>query len=286
MAYLLLVTLLWSFSFSLIGEYLAGQVDSDFAVLVRVLIALAVFLPFARWRDLPRPLLAGFWLAGALQFGVTYLCLYRAFAMLTVPEVLLFTVLTPIYITMLDDLLSRHFNPWALAAALVAVGGGAVIRYNPLQGSYLTGFALLQLANIAFAAGQVLCRRLLLKYPVQTGLHQFFAHFFLGALLVASLSFSLFGNADKMPTTALQWGVLLWMGLLATALGMYCWTRGSTQVSAGTLAVLNELHVPVGLVINLLIWNHQANLIRLAAGGALILASLGVNRIGRKGFAG
>jgi drug/metabolite transporter (DMT)-like permease len=36
---LLTVTLLWAFSFSLIGEYLAGQVDSDFAVLARVLVA-------------------------------------------------------------------------------------------------------------------------------------------------------------------------------------------------------------------------------------------------------
>ena len=36
MPYLLTVTLLWAFSFSLIGEYLAGQVDSDFAVLARV----------------------------------------------------------------------------------------------------------------------------------------------------------------------------------------------------------------------------------------------------------
>lgn len=33
MRYLLFVTVLWAFSFNLIGEYLAGQVDSYFAVL-------------------------------------------------------------------------------------------------------------------------------------------------------------------------------------------------------------------------------------------------------------
>ena len=95
MPYLVLVTILWAFSFSLIGQYLAGQVDSDLAVLVRVAIAAAVFIPFTRWRGLPARLLGGFWLAGALQFGITYLCLYRSFTVLTVPEVLLFTVLTP-----------------------------------------------------------------------------------------------------------------------------------------------------------------------------------------------
>ena len=145
MPYLVTVNLLWAFSFSLIGEYLAGRVDSDFAVLVRVAIAALVFVPIMRWRGLPGRLVGGLWLAGALQFGVTYLCLYRSFAVLTVPEVLLFTVLTPIYVTLLDDALARRFNPWALLAALVAVAGGVAIRFQPLEGDYLMGFLLLQL---------------------------------------------------------------------------------------------------------------------------------------------
>ena len=39
MGYLLFVTLIQAFSFSLIGVYLAGHVDSYFAVLVRVVLA-------------------------------------------------------------------------------------------------------------------------------------------------------------------------------------------------------------------------------------------------------
>lgn len=281
MPYLLAVTVLWAFSFSLIGEYLAGRVDSDFAVLARVAVAALVFLPFTLWRGLPRRLLAGFWLAGALQFGVTYLCLYRSFQVLTVPEVLLFTVLTPIYVTLLDDALARRFSPWALVAALVAVGGGVVIRFERLEGEYLIGFLLLQLANLTFAAGQVLCRQLLMRYPTEQPLHRFFGHFFLGALVLVVPSFLLFGNPDKLPSTALQWGILLWMGLFATALGLFWWVKGSVKVDAGTLAVMNELHVPAGLVVNLLIWNRDADLPRLAVGGAIILASLWLNRLGR-----
>lgn len=281
MRYLLVVTLLWAFSFSLIGEYLAGRVDSDFAVLARVAIAAVIFLPFTQWRGLPRPLLVGFWLAGALQFGITYICLYRSFAVLTVPEVLLFTVLTPIYVTLLDDALARRFNPWSLIAALVAVGGGVIIRFDRLEGDYLLGFVLLQIANATFAAGQVLCRRLLLRYPVEQPLHRFFGHFFLGAMVLALPAFLLFGDSARLPQTAVQWGVLVWMGLFATALGMFWWVKGSVQVNAGTLAVLNELHVPAGLVVNLLIWNRDADLPRLAAGGAVILASLWISRLGR-----
>ncbi|WP_027908300.1 carboxylate/amino acid/amine transporter [Pseudomonas sp. URMO17WK12:I4] len=285
MPYLLAVTVLWAFSFSLIGEYLAGRVDSDFAVLARVAVAALVFLPFTLWRGLPRRLLAGFWLAGALQFGVTYLCLYRSFQVLTVPEVLLFTVLTPIYVTLLDDALARRFSPWALVAALVAVGGGVVIRFERLEGEYLIGFLLLQLANLTFAAGQVLCRQLLMRYPTEQPLHRFFGHFFLGALVLVVPSFLLFGNLDKLPSTALQWGILLWMGLFATALGLFWWVKGSVKVDAGTLAVMNELHVPAGLVVNLLIWNRDADIPRLALGGAIILASLWLNRLGRRRLA-
>lgn len=282
MPYLVLVTVLWAFSFSLIGEYLAGQVDSDFAVLVRVVIATTVFIPFTRWRGLPVRLLAGFWLAGALQFGITYLCLYRSFNVLTVPEVLLFTVLTPIYVTLLDDGLAKRFNPWGLFAALVAVTGGIIIRFKNIEGEYLIGFLLLQIANATFAAGQVLCRQLLKRYPTEQPMHRFFGHFFLGALVLTIPSFLLFGDTGRLPQTITQWGVLVWMGLFATALGMFWWIKGSIQVDAGTLAVMNELHVPAGLLVNLLIWNHDANLPKLALGGAVIIASLWINRLSRK----
>ena len=50
MGYLLFVTLIQAFSFSLIGEYLAGHVDSYFAVLVRVVLARA-----DAWINPPRP---------------------------------------------------------------------------------------------------------------------------------------------------------------------------------------------------------------------------------------
>jgi len=48
MNYLIAVTLLWAVSFSLIGEYLAGQVDSYFSVLTRILLAGLIFVPLLR----------------------------------------------------------------------------------------------------------------------------------------------------------------------------------------------------------------------------------------------
>ena len=185
MPYLAAITLVWALSFNLIGVFLAGHVDSDFAVLTRVALAGLVFLPFTRWRGLARGRIVGTVLAGALQFGLTYLCLYRSFRFLSVAEVLLFTIFTPIYVTLLDDLLQRRFQPRAFAAALVAVLGSLVIRYDHIDSNALAGFMLLQLANVTFAAGQVGYRYVVRRYPSDLPQYRSFGYFFLGALLVA-----------------------------------------------------------------------------------------------------
>ncbi len=277
MAYLVIITLLWAFSFSLIGEYLSGQVDNDFAVLTRVLLAGLVFVPLLRWRGLPRGLSGGMVLVGVLQFGVTYLCLYRSFGYLTVPEVLLFTITTPIYVALIDDALYRRFSPVALAAALLAVAGAAVIRYDGVTGEFLTGLMLIQIANAAFAAGQVGYKHLYRRYPVDVPGHRVFGYFFLGGALVSVPSFVFFGDASMLPETALQWGVLAWLGLVATGAGLFFWNRGACLVDGGTLAVMNNALIPAGLVVNLVIWNRDADLMRLALGGVIIAAALWLN---------
>lgn len=277
MNYLIFVTLLWAFSFSLIGEYLAGQVDSDFAVLSRVILAGLLFLPLTKFRGLPRTLISGVTLVGVLQFGVTYLCLYRAFGYLSVPEILLFTITTPIYVALIDDSLFRRFSPVSLLAALIAVGGAAVIRYDGITEDFFIGFVLIQLANFAFAAGQVGYKHLLRQHPNTGPAYQHFFYFYIGALLIAGPSFFIFGNTQMMPTTLTQWGVLLWLGIAASGAGLYFWNQGARRVDAGTLAVMNNALVPAGLIVNLVIWNRDVDLLRLALGGAIIAGSLWVN---------
>lgn len=48
-------------------------------------------------------------------------------------------------------------------------------------------------------------------------------------------------------------------------------------MNAGALAVMNNALVPAGLVVNLVIWNHDVNLPKLLLGGALIAFSLWFN---------
>ncbi|MBL3558443.1 MULTISPECIES: DMT family transporter [Marinobacter] len=277
MGLLVFVTILWAFSFSLIGEFLAGQVDSDFAVLTRVVLGALVFLPFTRWRGVPGGLKLGVLVTGMLQFGITYLCLYRSFSYLTVPEVLLFTIFTPLYVTLIDDALYRRFSPVALVAAAIATLGAGIIRYDGLSQGFITGFLLLQVANFTFAAGQVGYKHTMMRFPTSVPAYRTFGYFFFGALIIALPSFLIFGDASRLPTTSLQWGVLAWLGLAASGAGLFLWNRGACVVDAGTLAIMNNALVPAGLLVNLLIWNRDADLLRLALGGSVIAFSLWVN---------
>ena len=281
MRYLLIVTVLWAFSFSLIGEYLSGRVDSYFAVLSRIAIAGLLFLPLTRWRGHAAGFVGTMLVIGALQFGVTYVCLYLSFSVLTVPEVLLFTILTPLHITLIEDALNRRFNPWALLAAAVAVVGAGIIRYDGISHDFLFGFVLLQIANFTFAAGQVLYKHLMARYPSNEPQYRRFGFFYVGALLIALPAFWMLGNPQKLPSTPVQWGVLAWLGVVASGLGMYWWNKGASLVDAGTLAVMNNALIPAGLLVNLLIWNQQADLLRLGLGALVIAASLPLVKLGR-----
>jgi len=278
MRYLIFITCIWAFSFSLIDVYLAGSVDGDFAVLSRVILAGLIFLPMTKWHGLPTQLKLGTTVVGGLMIGITYLCLYRSFLYLTVPEVLLFTVTTPLYVSLIDDAINKKFSPVALIAAIIAVIGAGYIRYDGITESYLTGFILIQTANLAFAAGQVGYANLVRRYPVEVPQHRFFGYFFLGGLLIAGPSFLIFGDASMLPATTTQWGVLLWLGIVASGLGLFLWNKGGTMVDAGTLAIMNNALIPAGILVNILFWNKDADLIRLVIGGLLILLSLWINR--------
>lgn len=269
-----LVTAVWAFSFSLIGVYLAGEVDSYIAVFIRMVLAFLLFLPLLRPRALPASRALALMGIGALQIGVMYLFLYHAFLFLAVPELLLFTIFTPLYVTLIDELLlgRRHLpGRWWLAAA-VAVLGAAVIRYDRVSPGFLTGFALIQAANLCFAAGQVAYRRLPLEDVREQS--QVFGFFFLGASLVTGLASLLFADLSKLPDSAFEWGILLWLGLAASGLGYLGWNVGARWVNTGQLATMNNALIPAGILVNFAFWNQNVDWARLAIGGAIILLSV------------
>ena len=290
MFYLSAVTLLWAFSFSLIGVYLSGQVDSWFAVLMRIALASLVFLPFLKFNNISGKLIIKLMAIGGIQLGLMYCFYYQSFLLLTVPEVLLFTVFTPIYVTLIYDLLKGRFSPWYLVTALIAVAGAAIIKFSGINQNFVLGFLVVQGANLCFAIGQVGYKFVMEKEAAEIPQRTIFGYFYLGALVVASIAFLLMGNLNKLPTTATQWGILIYLGVIASGLGYFVWNKGACLVNAGALAIMNNALVPAGLIVNILIWNRDVDYPRLIIGGIVILFSLWANetwikRLAQKSYA-
>lgn len=277
MLILVAVTFLWAFSFSLIGVYLAGQVDAWFSVLMRVSLATIVFLPFLKLRQIELKVALQLMVCGAFQLGIMYGFYYQSFLYLSVPEVLLFTVMTPIYITLLNDLLDRRLNIGFIISALLAVVGAISIRYQGIDEGFIKGLLIVQGANLCFAAGQVGYKRIIAKERPDLPQRTVFGWFFIGALAVVIPCYLALGNPEKLPTTTLQWSILTYLGVVASGLGYFAWNKGATLVNVGALAVANNLLIPAGILVNVIFWNRDADIVRLGIGASIILLALLVN---------
>ncbi len=273
MYYLIFVTIVWSFSFSFIAVYLSGQVDTWFAVVMRVLLAFITFIPFLRFKNVSIKQMLLLMGVGACQLGIMYFFYYNSFQYISVPEVLLFTISTPIYVTIIYDLLQGHrLRLNYLLTAIIAVIGAAIIRYDHISRDFIIGFLLIQGANIVFALGQVGYKRIMELYPLPQ--HQAFAWVYFGAIVVATIGWLLFGNADKLPTTQLQWGIIIWLGVVASGLCYFLWNLGATKVDSGTLAIMNNLVIPTGILVNVIIWHQSIDWGRFSVGSAVIVFAL------------
>jgi drug/metabolite transporter (DMT)-like permease len=286
MPLLLLATLLWALSFGLIKRELGG-LDPNFVAWTRMALALPLLLPFVRWRELsswpgpPWRSAAKLVAIGAVQYGLMYTGYLAAFGFAQAHEVALFTVTTPLYVSLLHDAWARRFDPVNLGLALLAVVGAVVLqpRSWTLAGAWL-GFALVQAANLCFALGQIAYRGVRRQAP-QVRDHAVFAWLYLGGLLVTTVTVSLADSWSELGhIDGRQTWTLLYLGLVASGAAFFLWNRGAVTAPAGALAVFNNLKIPLAVAAALTIFGEHADLVRLALGGGLMLiaASLAAGR--------
>jgi drug/metabolite transporter (DMT)-like permease len=298
MSALILVSFIWAFSFGIIKNYLPG-VDSSFVSFVRLLISFLVFLPFLytarisprspstrlraghegtkgtwggiKWQDILK-----YVFIGAIQFGFMYLAYIHSFRYLKAYQVAFFTVFTPLFVTLLDDLLEKRFRALFLAAAGLAVIGTAIIVYQEAPLSDLTaGFWLVQASNLCFAVGQVLYRRF--RLPRGAKDRDVFGWMYLGAVLVTLMPAGMASGWTRPSLSAVNWAALFYLGAVASGLGFFLWNVGARKVNAGALAVLNNLKVPLGAFVSILVFRESADWMRVTAGTAIILGALVLN---------
>ena len=273
MAYLLIVSLVWAFSFGLIGNQLGG-LPSAWLAWIRLGLSAAIFLPFVR--RVPAKTGLALFAIGAVQFGLMYLAYMTSFRCLKSHEVALFTITTPIFVAALNDLFGRKFRPRNLIAASLAVAGAGIILWKGVSSAApLIGLLLVQASNLCFAAGQLAYRAVMARLDNPVPDHRVFFWLHLGglaSLTPMALPIAL-AKTHPAPTLA-QLAILAYLGLIASGICFFLWNRGARLVSAGQLAVMNNLKIPLGVAVSLLIFRETAGLATLLAGALLIAVAL------------
>ncbi|MCL2104155.1 MAG: EamA family transporter [Kiritimatiellaeota bacterium] len=268
---LILASLIWSLSFGMIGNVLADLPPAGLAM-IRLAVAAAVFLPFVRPASVRiHAALVGI---GALQFGIMSLAYTGSFRYLKSHEVALFTVMTPVYVAVISDCFQRRFNALNLGAAAVAVtGAGVVLWQGGAPEVSLVGFLLVELSNLCFALGQLLYRELFARAERPLTDRQSFFWLYLGGF-AATLPLGLRDVGFVTAMTGPQWLALAHLAVVASGLSFFLWNSGARKVSAGTLAVMNNLKIPLGVLASLLIFRERINLGGLLAGLLLMAVAL------------
>jgi drug/metabolite transporter (DMT)-like permease len=275
MLYLFAASLLWAFSFGLIGSRLAGE-DAPSVAAMRLLLAFLLFVPFLR-AGLKR---FGFFtallllLVGAVQFGCMYVAYMTAYGSLKGHQVGLMTTFTPLLVMLFSGIpRGRAQVVWLVACAHAVVGAAIAVESWSMKGGAWSGVMWIQLSNICFAAGQVAYRRLM--RGVEGGRDwESLSIMYMGALLVALAWAIPRGFPMTLTLSVGQWLAVVYLGLIPAGLGFFLWNSGARRARAGQLAVMNNVKIPLAVLCSLLIFREQATPWRITVSLTLLATAL------------
>ena len=258
MIYLILVSILWSFSFGIIKYGLSG-IDSSFISLMRNLIAFLFFASLTLYNFKKFIFDIKLILIGAIQFGLMYVLYIQSYQYLPAYLIATFTITTPIFIGIFSQLLqNKSFSLSGIFSILLVVLGSLMMRFNivnPLD--YWLGFFLIQCANICFAIGQIMFKKWYSKNTSVDIIYNFSQMFF-GAVLITSM-FSIINSTNIGMLNTYNLFALLFLGLFSTGFGFLVWNLGSLQVSNERLAVMNNVVIPIAIFNSFLIFGEAIN---------------------------
>ena len=267
MIYLIIATICFSSSFGLIKSNLT-TLPSEFVVFIRLLLAMLFFIPFTKKINNKKNIIAFF--IGIIQFGVMYLCFIKAFKFLQGNEIAILTTTTPIFVALWSIIFGERFRLIYIVCILMSVlGAGIIVWQNISFDMIVKGVILMESSNCAFALGQVLWK----KYISDTSA-KYMCSAYLGATLFVIPFLLINTNILNISINIKQIISLLYLGLIPTGLGFWMWNRGSINVKYSTLAVMNNLKIPLGVLFSIFIFNEKIVTTNFLIGGSIIVLSI------------
>ena len=265
MSYLIIVSILWSFSFGII-KYGLGGVDSSYISFIRSLIAFLFFSSISIYNIKKFSFDLKLVIIGAIQFGLMYVFYIQSYAYLPAYLIATFTITTPIFVGLASKFIFKEqISKNGIYAIILVLIGSFLMRMNivnPLN--YWIGFLLIQFANFFFASGQILFKEWNAKNDSKDIVHNF-SQLFLGATLITSI-FYFFSINNSYELTSINLFTLIFLGLISTGLGFLFWNIGSLKVSNEKLAVMNNLIIPLAVLNSFFIFGEQIDLVTFLPG--------------------
>jgi drug/metabolite transporter (DMT)-like permease len=273
---LIIVSIIWSLSFGLIKTNLSN-LDPNLIAFIRLSLALLVFTPFLKLKNILPSVRLKLILIGSVQYGLMYITYIHSYRYLPAYQIALFTILTPIYITLINDIFKRRFNPAVLGIAVLAVLASLILIYREVEFiKVLPGFILIQISNISFAFGQVAYKRLKVKKPKIKD-HRIFSLLYLGAVITTLPFFIFKKHIFSITISTTQILVLLYLGIAASGICFFLWNLGINMTNIGNISVLNNLKIPLAIFFSVILFKENVNLLKLIFSFSLIGLALFLN---------
>ena len=265
MLYLIIVSILWSFSFGIIKFGLAG-VDTIFISFFRSLIAFIFFSSLTVYNIKKFSFDIKLIIIGAIQFGLMYVFYIQSYQYLPAYLIATFTITTPIFVGLFSQaLMKESFSNNGILSIILVLIGSFLMRFNlasPLD--YWLGFILIQCANIFFASDQIMFKKWHTKNSDKDIVHNFSLMFFGASLVTSFFYFQTMDIQNILSTTNLL--ALLFLGICSTGIGFLLWNIGATKVSNTRLAIMNNVVIPLAVLNSFFIFGEDINILLFMPG--------------------
>jgi len=179
-------------------------------------------------------------------------------------SVILYTY--PIFVVLISAFkLKENITNWIILALILTFSGITLImRFDP-AGVDPRGIIIVMLSSVVYSIYITLSRKTLLT--VDTG--SLTSH----VIPAAALSFLIYGLLTDqlfLPMGVIEWGCLLGVAVLATAIPIFSFFAGLSRIGASRASIVSTLEPPLTVLLGVLILGERFNLAMLFGGGAVL----------------
>lgn len=186
----------------------------------------------------------------------------------------------PLFLLATALVLGERLDPWALFAALVALGGAALMFVMNTEGGFVLGKGEIATiaATISFIASTLVTRVGLQGIPL--GIFSIYRTV-LGTIIYYFLGLYLYGPQhfeDLFEPIVLKW---VWIyAVIVIICGQFAWTMGLKTARSGDISLATSFSPVAALVIAMILLGEDPGP-GLIPGGLIILLAIGIGQIGR-----